>query len=80
MLPGLWCIPAPRLEGLLCGLHDDRGHLIDVGLLQRLDLDRREATVLAPRAEPAQVHTLELGRVRLDADGTELGRLRPGDL
>ncbi len=79
-VPGLWCIPAPRLEGLLCGLHDDRGHLIDAGLLQQLDLDQRQATVLAPRATPSQVHTLELGRVRLALDGVELGRLRPGDI
>jgi polynucleotide 5'-hydroxyl-kinase GRC3/NOL9 len=79
-IPGLWCIPAGRLQGLLCGLHDDHGHLVDVGLLQALDLGEGQATVLAPRAEPPQVCTLELGRVRLSPDGIELDRLRPGDL
>jgi polynucleotide 5'-hydroxyl-kinase GRC3/NOL9 len=76
----LWCIPIRRLKGLLCGLHDENGYLMDVGLLQSLDLNRHQATVLAPRAEPSQVCTLELGRVRLELDGTELERLRPGDL
>ncbi|MCS7222606.1 MAG: Clp1/GlmU family protein [Anaerolineae bacterium] len=78
--PALWCIPVQRLMGLLCGLHDENGYLIDVGLLQSLDLDEHRAIVLAPRAEPSQVCTLELGRVRLEPDGTELERLRPGDL
>jgi len=74
------CIPSYRFGGLLCGLHDAQGYLIDVGLLQSIDLDGKRAVVLAPRAQPSQVHTLEFGRVRLAPDGTELGRLRPGDL
>ncbi len=79
-IPALWCIPAGRLQGLLCGLHDNHGHLVDLGLLQAFDLDGHQVTVLAPRAEPAQVCTLELGRVRLSPDGIELDRLRPSDL
>lgn len=74
------CIPSFRLGGVFCGLHDDRGRLIDVGLLQSIDFEHGRAVVLAPRAEPPHVHTLELGRIRLAPDGTELDRLRPGDL
>lgn len=79
-VPEVKCIAARALAGLICGLHDRAGRLIDLGLLQALELNDGVMSILAPHADPSRVGMVEIGRLRLKADGEELGRLRPGDL
>ena len=73
-------VPVEKFADLLVGLVSDRGALLDIGLIARLDLARRVLTVQTPCRRPAAVAQVWLGTARLRADGKELGPLRPGEI
>ena len=73
-------VPAERFSGLLVGLIDDRGALLDIGLIARLDLARRTFTLHTPCRRPAAIAQIWCGSVRLRPDGLELGQLRSGEI
>ncbi|MBV9849355.1 MAG: hypothetical protein JO250_06685 [Armatimonadetes bacterium] len=73
-------VPAERFAGLLVGLVSDRGALLDVGLIARLDFARRALTLHTPCRRPAAIAQVWCGSVRLRPDGLELGQIKPGEL
>ncbi|MBI3912471.1 MAG: hypothetical protein HY320_16240 [Armatimonadetes bacterium] len=72
--------PAAWFRYLMVGCLAESGRLAAVGLLQGVNFQRRVYSLLTPAASLANVRTLWYGRYRVQPDGTELGRLRPGDL
>ncbi len=73
-------VAAQKFAHLLVGLVSASGALLDLGLIQRIDFDRRTITLLTPCRRPAAVAQVWLGALRLRPDGRELGELRPGEL
>ncbi|HLK57005.1 MAG TPA: Clp1/GlmU family protein [Chthonomonadaceae bacterium] len=71
---------APRLRHLILGLEGANGKLLGLGLLEGLDFRRRTLGVLTPVRAPSAARILRLGALRIRADGSEIGTLRPGDL
>ncbi|MEM4699777.1 MAG: Clp1/GlmU family protein [Candidatus Nezhaarchaeales archaeon] len=67
-------------EGLLLGLLDGEGLLLEVGVLRRLDLERGLARVATPLRDLSKVRALKLGSVRLGSSFEEVERLPPGAL
>ncbi len=68
-------------EGLLVGLHDERGLLLSVGRFLDLDPERREITVSAPPpALPERIRLVAFGRVRAAPDGSAGSEVRPGEI
>jgi polynucleotide 5'-kinase involved in rRNA processing len=72
--------PAGTFHNLLVGLIGADGHLLDLGLLRGINFERGLFSVLTPVRVPADVCVMQLGRIRLNPDGQELGRVRPGEL
>lgn len=72
--------PAAHLQHLLVGLIGPEGRLVDIGLLQGINFERAVMSILTPARSVAEVRMLHFGRLRLRADGSEIGRLRPSDL
>ena len=73
-------VPVEKFADLLVGLVSDRGALLDIGLIARLDPARRVLTVQTPCRRPAAIAQVWFGTARLRADGKELGSLRPGEV
>lgn len=62
------------LQGLLLCFHDNQRRGICLGLLHKLDLPNQELLVRAPQAAE-QAAGIMFGRLRLTAEGQEIGRL-----
>ena len=58
-------------EGLLVGLHDDKGAFLGIGILVGVDYRRRAMKIYTPIGE--KVSTICVGQVRLDKSGREIG-------
>ncbi len=58
-------------NGLLLGLHDERGKFLGIGILCGVDYRRRVMKVFTPITE--DVSTVRFGQVKLDENGRELG-------
>lgn len=58
-------------EGLLVGLHDDKGAFLGIGILVGVDYRRRAMKIYTPIGE--KVSTVCVGQVRLDKSGREIG-------
>ena len=71
---------APRLKHLLLGLESANGKMLGLGLLEALDFRRATLGVLTPVRAPAAAKILHFGGLRLLSDGSEIGRLSPGEL
>lgn len=68
------------LNGVLCGLEDGTGRLLDLAIITRFDFTNLVASLISPFSDMQAVRLLKVGAVRLAADGTEHGTLRPGEL
>lgn len=73
-------VPARRFAGLLIGLIDSSGALLDIGLLSRIDFEKRTITVQTSCRRPAAIAQIWFGVVRLHRDGREKGVNRPGEI
>ncbi|MFQ5758774.1 MAG: Clp1/GlmU family protein [Candidatus Bathyarchaeia archaeon] len=58
-------------EGLLVGLHDDKGALLGIGVLLGMDYRRRVMKVYTSVSE--KVSTICVGQIKLDKSGREIG-------
>jgi polynucleotide 5'-hydroxyl-kinase GRC3/NOL9 len=68
------------LDGLLIGLEDGCGKLLDMAIIRAFDFTNLIATVLTPYTRMADVKLVHLGAVRLMPDGSESEHVRPGSL
>lgn len=73
-------IDHPLLVGLLVGLLDEEENCLGLGLVEYFDFVRRHLALFTPVAEVGRVACVVIGRVRLNRQGRELGKLRPGEL
>jgi len=65
-----------RTRGLLCGLDDEHGVGLGLGLIEEIDVDRTYARVLT-RVDPSLVRGLRFGGLRCNPDGTPLEQEEP---
>jgi len=69
---------------VLVGLHDETGRLLSIGRFLRLDADRGEIVVSAPKPAPEdaaeRVRLVTLGRARVRADGSSGPDAKAGEL
>jgi polynucleotide 5'-hydroxyl-kinase GRC3/NOL9 len=72
--------PATVFQNLLVGLLEEGGRLAEIGLLQNIDFARGLLRILSPLRSEGALRVVRYGRLRLRADGTEIGPVRPGDL
>ena len=78
--PSVTIAPAQKFAGLLVGLVNPQGALLDIGLIARIDFAARTLTVHTPCRRPAAVAQVWLGVQRLRVDGRERGENRPGEI
>ena len=71
--------PEFRFRGLLLGLSDS-ARLLGLGIVDRIDFQRRRLELSTPVRSIANVSRVHFGAIRIDLDGRELGILRPGDI
>lgn len=76
----VWITPAVSFRNLLVGLVGPGGRLVDIGLLEGVNFERAVLSVLTPTRSVAEVGQVHFGRLRVRPDGSEIVRLRPGDL
>jgi polynucleotide 5'-kinase involved in rRNA processing len=65
---------------LLCGLADENGNTLDVGLIQAVDFKRMFIFVLSGIKTISPIRVVQIGSVRISRDGRELGTLKPGEI
>ena len=58
-------------QGLLVGLHDENESFLGIGILNRIDYERRVLQVYTPVT--ASVASIHVGQVKLDRQGREIG-------
>ncbi len=73
-------IDHPLLVGLLVGLLDKEENCLGLGLVEYFDFVRHCLALFTPVADVERVARVVMGRVRLNRQGEELGKLRPGEL
>ena len=73
-------IPAIRYVNLAVGLIDDRLQTLAVGVIRKLDFRTRVASILTPLRSVHLVKAIRFGVLKLRPDGTEIARLRPGEV
>ena len=72
----------PAYSGVLVGLHDETGSLLNIGRLAGFDPVQNDVVVwaaLSPSQE-ARVRLLAFGRVRISADGQPAGEVKTGEI
>jgi polynucleotide 5'-kinase involved in rRNA processing len=72
--------PVSRLKYLLCGLADRNGRTLGMGVLETMDFRRHTLSLRTPLRAPGAAHQIQCGLLRVKADGTELGTVRPGEV
>jgi polynucleotide 5'-hydroxyl-kinase GRC3/NOL9 len=73
-------IDASLFEGLLVGLHDGRREFLALGLIEQWHFQRGRIRLRSPLPAASAVREVRAGGVRLNLDGTEKGRVRPGEV
>lgn len=73
-------IDASLFEGLLVGLHDGRQEFLALGLVEQWHFQRGRVRLRSPLRQDSAVQEVRAGGVRLGPDGTEKGRVRPGEI
>ena len=71
---------ASAFRDLLVGLVGPGGACLGLGLLQGIDFARAVFPVLTPVVSAREARQLWFGRIRVRPDGTEIERLRPGEM
>jgi polynucleotide 5'-kinase involved in rRNA processing len=72
--------PAAVFQHLLVGLLEEGGRLAEIGILRQVDFARGLLQIDSPLRSEGALRAIKYGRLRLRADGTEIGPVRPGDL
>lgn len=77
---GIAIVPAAAFTHAYVGLADARGHLLDVGIVQAIEFRQKYMSVITPLKSIAPVRIVQFGAMRVSRDGTELVRLRVGEI
>lgn len=64
-------------SGHLCALSRQNGEHLGMGIIEEFDFVRGVARCRATAVAPAPVRTLQVGLLKLDSSGRELGEIRP---
>jgi len=72
-LPGVF-------DGLLAGLEDDSGQVLDLGILGQCDFTGLLLKLVTPLTDLRDVRLVRVGSIRIRKDGADLGTIRPGDI
>lgn len=73
-------VPADRYTNLIVGLLDSRLEVLSLGIIRGMDFRSEVISVLTPARTVTPVTSMRFGTLRLRPDGTEIVRLRPGDI
>lgn len=73
-------VPAQAFKNVILGLSDSSGLCMDVGLLHAIDFKQRYMFVLSRIKTITPVRIVQFGSMRVRSDGTELGRVEPGEI
>jgi polynucleotide 5'-hydroxyl-kinase GRC3/NOL9 len=76
----VWITPTHAFRGLLLGLVGLEGRLIELAILEAINFERSLFSLLTPARTLDEVTQVHFGRLRVRPDGSEVARLRPGDL
>jgi hypothetical protein len=66
-----------QYEGLMCAFEKQNGDLLGTGMIERIDLEALRIFAKCTAVGPVPVPFLNLGTLRIDAKGNELGHLKP---
>lgn len=73
-------VPGNAFTYAYVGLADGRGKLLDVGIIHAIDFRQRHISVITKLKTIAPVSIIRFGMMRVKPDGTELPKIRPGEL
>lgn len=73
-------VPAHRYLNLLVGLLDSHLELLALGIVQKIGFLSQTISVLTPLRSIGPVRSIRFGVSKVRNDGTEIGRLHPGEL
>ena len=73
-------VPASKYLNLVVGLVDSRLEFLALGVVREMDFLARSISLFTPLRSVAPVRSIRFGVLKLRPDGTEIGRLRPGEL
>jgi polynucleotide 5'-hydroxyl-kinase GRC3/NOL9 len=65
-------------RGLVVGLVDDGGKLLGIGIIEGIDYERGQMTVLTPVKDAGKIVVVQFGSIRIRPSGEEIGTVRPG--
>lgn len=72
--------PANRYLNLLTGLMDSHLDLLALGIIQKIDFRAQVISIYTPLRSIIPVKSIRLGVLKLHANGTEIGQMRPGEV
>ncbi|MDI6827560.1 MAG: Clp1/GlmU family protein [Armatimonadota bacterium] len=72
--------PASRFTNLLVGLSDKHLELLALGIVNDIDFKAGVIRIFTPLRSISPVCAIRFGVLKLRADGTEIGRIRPGEI
>ena len=73
-------VPASRFANLIVGLLDSRLDVLSLGIIRGIDFRSGVVSVSTPVRSVTPVTSVRFGILRLRPNGTEIVRLRPGDV
>lgn len=73
-------VPAPRYANLVVGLLDNHLDFVGLGITSDVDFRSGIIRVLTPLRTVMPIKAIRFGALKLRGDGTEIGRIRPGDV
>jgi polynucleotide 5'-hydroxyl-kinase GRC3/NOL9 len=67
-------------SNVLVGLSDSNGIIVGLGIIEAIDFKQRHMSIITPAKSIAPVRVVRFGSMRIRPDGTELGRIKPGEI
>jgi polynucleotide 5'-kinase involved in rRNA processing len=60
------------------GLTNDADELLGIKIIERIDYERKQVTVLTPVKNAGEVAAVQFGSMGIKPDGVEIGTIKPG--
>ena len=73
-------VPASRYSNLIAGVLDSHLELLSLAIVRGIDFRAQTVSLFSPIRSVAPVRSICFGVLKLRPDGTEIGRLRPGEV